>query len=320
MEKQLYSIIIPVYKSKEILATTLERVLNAMTEANMQFEIVFVDDGSQDGSFEEIKRLASIYSFVRGFRLSRNFGHQAALMIGLRESRGEFVAIMDDDLQDPPETLAKFFQALNDGTDVVYGVRRKRKERILKTAMYSFFYKILKFLSHIDIPLDAGDFCAMKRCVVDALLPLREANPFLRGIRAWVGFKQVGIEYERAARQHGKSGYTFTGYVNLAITGLIMFSYIPLRIATYLGILAAAISFLYAVVITTYWIFVPFDVPGYLSLIVVITFMGGVQLISIGVIGEYIARLNDNTRRWPIAIVAETTQIEAKNEYTCAGW
>lgn len=320
MEKQLYSIVIPVYKSKEILAATLERILKVMEEANRQFEIVFVDDGSQDGSFEEVKRLASIHKFVRGFRLSRNFGHQAALMIGLQKSCGDFVAIMDDDLQDPPEILSKFFQALNDGADVVYGVRRKRKERILKKVIFSIFYKILKILSYIDIPRDAGDFCAMKRFVLDTLLQLREANPFLRGIRAWVGFKQVGIEYERAARQHGKSGYTFAGYVNLAITGLIMFSYIPLRIATYLGILAAAISFLYAVVITTYWIFVPFDVPGYLSLVTIIIFLGGVQLISIGVIGEYIARLNDNTRRWPIAIVAETTQIEAKNEYTCAGW
>ena len=320
MEKQLYSIVIPVYKSKEILAATLERILKVMEEANRQFEIVFVDDGSQDGSFEEVKRLASIHKFVRGFRLSRNFGHQAALMIGLQKSCGDFVAIMDDDLQDPPEILSKFFQALNDGADVVYGVRRKRKERILKKVIFSIFYKILKILSYIDIPRDAGDFCAMKRFVLDTLLQLREANPFLRGIRAWVGFKQVGIEYERAERQHGKSGYTFRKYISIAITGLIMFSYIPLRIATYLGIFTAFISFLYAVVITTYWIFVPFDVPGYLSLIVVITFMGGVQLISIGVIGEYIARLNDNTRRWPIAIVAETTQIEAKNEYTCAGW
>jgi len=317
MEKQLHSIIIPVYNSKEILEALVERVSNVMREADLQFEIIFVDDGSQDDSFEEIKRLASIHSIIRGFRLSRNFGHQAALMIGLGESRGELVAIMDDDLQDPPELLPRLFQAVNSGADIAYGVRKGRKEHVLKRILYFVFYRILKLMSHIDIPLDAGDFCAMKRCVVDVLLRLREANPFLRGIRAWVGFKQVGIEYERAARHKGKSGYSLRGYVNLAITGLIMFSYIPLRIATYLGVFAASISFLYAIVIITYWIFVPFDVPGYLSLVAIITLLGGVQLISIGIIGEYIARLNDNVRRWPIAIVAETTQIEVSNEYTC---
>ncbi|MGA2916328.1 MAG: glycosyltransferase family 2 protein [Sedimentisphaerales bacterium] len=320
MEKQLHSIIIPVYNSKEILETLVEKVSNIMREADLHFEIVFVDDGSHDNSFEEIKRLASIHSVIRGFRLSRNFGHQAALMVGLQESRGELVAIMDDDLQDPPELLPKLFQTVNDDVDIAYGVRKKRKEGILKRFLYFVFYRILKFLSHIDIPLDAGDFCAMKRCVVNVLLQLREANPFLRGIRAWIGFKQVGVEYERAVRHKGKSGYSLRGYINLAITGLIMFSYIPLRIATYLGIFAAGISFLYAIVIITYWIFIPFNVPGYLSLVAIITLLGGVQLISIGIIGEYIARLNDNVRKWPVAIVAETTQqIKVANEYTCIG-
>jgi len=316
MERQLHSIVIPVYNSRDILPTLVERVSNVMSEEDLEFEMVLVDDGSRDDSFEEIRKLAAIHSFIRGFRLSRNFGHQAAVMIGLRESRGELVAIMDDDLQDPPELLPRLFQAV-ESADIAYGVRKRRKEGILKRVAYAVFYRILKILSHIDIPLDAGDFCAMKRGVVDVLLQLREANPFLRGIRAWVGFKQVGIEYERAERHKGESGYSLRGYVNLAITGLFMFSYIPLRIATYLGILVATVSFLYAVIIITYWIFKPFDVPGYLSLITVITLLGGVQLISIGIIGEYIARLNDNVRKWPVAIVAETTHMEVCNEHPC---
>lgn len=307
MRSQLHSIVVPVYQSRSSLETLVERVSKVMKEANICFEMVLVDDGSQDDSFGEIKRLASLHAFVRGFRLSRNFGHQAALTIGLRESRGDFVAIIDDDLQDPPEVLPGFFQALYDGADVAYGIRRGRKEGILKRFLYAAFYRVLDFLSTVNIPLDAGDFCVMKRCVVDALLQLPDANPFLRGIRSWVGFKQIGIEYERFARLEGSSGYTFRKYFGLAITGLLMFSYIPLHFATCLGIFAVLVSVLYTIAIITWWLFKPFYVPGYLSLVVIITFLGGVQLISIGIIGEYVARSNDNARKWPIAIVAETT-------------
>lgn len=310
MNNQLHSIVIPVYNSREILSSLVARIAAVMEETGLKFELVLVDDGSKDGSYGRIKELASKHEFIRAFRLSRNFGHQAALTIGLKKSRGEYVTIMDDDLQDPPEILPEFFHAMKKGADVVYGIRRKRKENLIKKILYSFFYKILTFLSSIEIPLDAGDFCVMRRCVADSLLELKEANPFLRGGRSWVGFRQVGIEYERSARQQGDSGYTWRGYLHFAITGLMMFSYIPLRIATYFGLFAAGISFLYAGIITVYWMFEPFDVPGYLSLVIIIIFLGGVQLISIGVIGEYVARLNDNVRSWPIAIVAETTQKE----------
>lgn len=311
MNNQLHSIVIPVYNSKEILESLVARISAIMEKSELEFELILVDDGSKDDSYGKIKQLASTNEFIRGFRLSRNFGHQAALTMGLKKSRGEYVTIMDDDLQDPPEILPEFFHAMNNGADVVYGIRKNRKENLIKKVLYSFFYRILTFLSTIEIPLDAGDFCVMRRCVVDALLKLREANPFLRGGRSWVGFRQVGVEYERAARQQGESGYTLRGYVHFAITGLMMFSYVPLRLATYFGLFAAGISFLYAGGITIYWMFEPFDVPGYLSLVIIIIFLGGVQLISIGVIGEYVARLNDNVRRWPIAIVAETTQKEA---------
>lgn len=310
MKNQLHSIVVPVYQSRDILEVLVARVSKVMDNAGLTFEMVLVDDGSKDGSFEKIKQLSTLHKFIRGFKLSRNFGHQSALSIGLSKSRGELVAIIDDDLQDPPEILPKFFQELYEGVDVVYGIRRRRKENIVKRILYVGFYRLLKFLSNIDIPVDAGDFCVMKRCVVDAMLQLKEANPFLRGIRSWVGFKQIGIEYERSARHHGESGYTLQKYFSLAITGMLMFSYIPLRIATYLGIFAAAASLLYAVVIITYWLIIPFNVPGYLSLVVIITFLGGVQLTSIGIIGEYVARINDNVRSWPVAIVSEATTGE----------
>lgn len=310
MKNQLHSIVVPVYQSRDILEVLVDRVSKVMDNAGLTFEMVLVDDGSKDGSFEKIRQLSALHKFIRGFKLSRNFGHQAALCIGLSKCRGEFIAIIDDDLQDPPEVLPKFFQALYEGVDVVYGVRRRRKEGVVKKILYAGFYRLLRILSNINIPVDAGDFCVMKRCVVDAMLQLRESNPFLRGIRSWVGFKQIGIEYERCARHQGESRYTMRKYFSLAITGMLMFSYIPLRIATYLGIFATAASSLYTVVIIIYWLIFPFNVPGYLSLVVIIAFLGGVQLTSIGIIGEYLARINDNVRSWPVAIVSEATTGE----------
>jgi dolichol-phosphate mannosyltransferase len=266
-----------------------------------------VDDGSADGSFEEIRRLSKLHFCVRGFRLSRNFGHQAAISIGLQESQGDFIAIIDDDLQDPPELLPGFFKCLYREVDVVYGIRRKRKEGFIKTFLYAAFYRILQKLSRVEIPPDAGDFCVMRRRVVDAMLRFTEANPFLRGIRSWIGFKQIGVEYQRAARLQGKSHYTWRKYLDLAFAGIFSFSYIPLRLATYLGIIAAATGFGFAVYVLLSKALHTFEVSGYTSLVVLITFLGGVQLICLGIIGEYLSRLNDNTRKWPVAVVAETT-------------
>jgi dolichol-phosphate mannosyltransferase len=284
-----------------------------MDDAHLDFELILVDDGSTDGSFEEIKRLASMHTFIRGYKLSRNFGHQAALTVGLKESRGTEIAIIDDDLQDPPDLLPMFFDKLAKGADVVYGIRRKRKEGRIKRFLFILFYWLLKKMSHIDIPQDSGDFCAMKRRVRDAIVQLYDANPFIRGFRAWVGFKQIGVEYERAARETGESGYTMSKYVKLAVTGIIMFSNLPLRIATYIGLLVAAFSAIYALAIIGRWLLVArFDVPGFLSILVLVTFIGGVQLVSIGIIGEYVGRLMENTRRWPVAIVDETTMESSK--------
>jgi len=311
MKTNLHTILVPVYNSRASLELLVNRVSRIMNDAQIHFELVLVDDGSEDGSFEEIKRLSKLHSFIRGFRLSRNFGHQAALVIGLEKSRGDFVAIIDDDLQDPPDILQDFFQRLYEDVDVVYGIRRKRKENFINKFLYGAFYRILRVLSNVEIPLDAGDFCAMRRCVVNAILQFKEANPFLRGIRSWVGFKQIGVEYQRDARLDGKSGYTLKKYFSFAVTGILSFSYIPLRLATIVGIVAAFIGFGFAVRIVYLRLIESFQVPGYASLIVVITFLGGVQLITIGVLGEYLARLSDNVRRRSVAVVAETTSEES---------
>lgn len=308
MKELLHSIIVPVYQSGASIETLVKRVSAVMDGAGIQFELILVDDGSQDDSFPEIKRLASIHTFIRGVRLSRNFGHQAAVTVGLQKCAGEIIAIIDDDLQDPPEILPHFFECLNQGTDVVYGVRKKRKEHLLKRAAFSAFYRIINAVSSVYIPEDSGDFCAMRKCVVTAMLQMPDANPFLRGTRAWAGFKQVGIEYERDARFQGESGYTLSKYFKLALTGILMFSHIPLRIATIFGVITSLFSFILAFYIIISWLIKPFNVPGYLSTIMAITLLGGVQLIAIGIIGHYLGYLIDNNRRWPVAFIAETTE------------
>ena len=304
----LYSIVVPVYNSKNSLAVLIKTISEVMKSNQLKYELILVDDGSSDNSFEEIVRLSKLFPSINGFKLSRNFGHQAAVLTGLQKSNGDIIAIIDDDLQDPPHILLQFFEQLTNGADVAYGVRRNRKENIIKRTLFSTFYFVLKQLSNINIPRDSGDFCAMKRRVVDSILKLQDGNPFLRGMRAWVGFNQIGIEYDREKRYYGKSGYSLKNYFRLATTGILTFSYVPLRIATYTGLLASILGILYAIAIVLYWFFVDsFDVPGYLSLIVIISFLGGIQLICIGIIGEYISRLNDNTRKWPIAIISDET-------------
>lgn len=307
MKGSLHSIIVPVYQSRASLETLVRRISTVMNGSGIQFELILVDDGSQDDSFAEIKRLSLIHPFIRGVRLSRNFGHQAAVTIGLQKCNGEIIAIVDDDLQDPPEILPHFFECLHQGTDVVYGVRKKRKENIFKRAIFSSFYRIINAVSSIHIPEDSGDFCAMRRCVVNAMLQMPDANPFLRGTRAWAGFRQVGFEYERDARFQGESGYTLSKYFKLALTGIIMFSHIPLRLATIFGVITSLLSFIIAFYMIIKWLIKPFDVPGYLSTFMAITLLGGIQLISIGIIGHYLGYLIDNNRRWPIAFIAETT-------------
>ena len=311
MKTNLHTIVVPVYNSRDTLELLVDRVSRIMNDCQIQFELVLVDDGSDDGSFKEIRRLSKSNDVVRGVRLSRNFGHQAALVIGLEKSRGDFIAIMDDDLQDPPEMLPHFFRQLYEDVDVVYGIRRKRKENFIRKFFYAAFYRILRILSKIEIPLDAGDFCVMKRSVVDAMLEFHESKPFLRGIRSWVGFKQAGVEYQREPRLNEKSRYTMKKYFALAATGILSFSYIPLRMATIFGMMTALIGFGFAAYVIWLWLIEPFEVPGYASLIVVVTFLGGIQLISIGVLGEYIARLSDNVRKSSVAVVAETTFEES---------
>lgn len=278
-------------------------------ESGWNLEVVLVDDGSRDQSFDRITELAQKYEYIRGIKLARNFGHQAAVKTGLTYCTGEYVAIIDDDLQDPPSLLPRFFQKLDEGYDVAYGVRQKRKESLIKKLSYNSFYRVLKRLSDTDIPLDSGDFCVMKRQVVENMLKLQEKNPFLRGIRAWVGFKQVGVEYERHARLEGESGYTLRKLMKIALDGIFSFSSVPIRLITFLGIIGLSFAFFYSALVVYGYFVHHLALKGFATLVIIISFFSSILLISLGIIGEYIVRIYDEVRDRPFSVIDKTVNL-----------
>ena len=303
------SVVIPVYNEGENVSVLYERLTRVMEEAKIDFEIVFVDDGSSDESVHSLNELRASDKRVVVVELARNFGHQVAITAGLDFARGRAIAVMDADLQDPPEVLPKFLAKWREGLDVVYAIREHRKEGWLKRTGYSAFYRLLRHVSNIEIPLDAGDFCVMDRRVVDLLKSMPERNRFVRGIRSWVGLKQVGLPVERHARHAGASKYTIGRLMLLALDGLISFSYVPLRIITALGLSVSFLSLLLAVFFFVKKLLQGLNPPGYASLIVSIFFLAGIQLITLGVIGEYVGRIFEEAKRRPMYILRRTPSI-----------
>lgn len=303
---KLISIIVPVYNSASFMHKLLEAIDAEKIKQNWNLELILIDDGSKDGSYKKIQELKNKYAYIRGFRLARNFGHQSAVSLGLNEVKGDYIAIIDDDLQDPPSLLPQFFNKLDEGYDVVYGVRTKRKENFLKVFAYNSFYRILKRLSEVDIPLDSGDFCVMKKCVVENMLKLQERNPFLRGIRSWVGFKQLGFEYERQLRFGGESGYTFKKLIKIASDGIFSFSNLPLRLITFLGLIGVIFSVIYSIYILTKLLIYGINVEGFVTIVIMIMFFGSVNLLAMGILGEYLARIYTESKNRPHYIIAES--------------
>ena len=271
--------------------------------------MIFVDDGSKDKSFEKIEELSRTYTYIRGIKLSKNFGHQIAVKTALSHCTGDYIAIIDDDLQDPPSLLPGFFKYLDEGYDVAYGVRKKRKESFIKRFFYTSFYRILKNMSDIHIPIDSGDFCVMKKHVVDNMLKLQEQNPFLRGIRAWVGFKQIGVEYERHARLDGQSGYTLKKLMKIALDGIFSFSTAPIRLITILGTIGFVFACVYSINIIIARIRGDIDVKGFATLTIIISFFSSLILICLGIIGEYIVRIYDEVRNRPYTVIERTVNL-----------
>lgn len=312
----MISIVIPLYNEEENVNQIHKRLTDASILWKEDYEIVFIDDGSYDHTLDLLKALCKTDPKIRIIKLSRNFGHQAAISAGIKQSKGDAVIIMDGDLQDPPEELPRFLEKWREGYDVVFAVRKKRKENIFKKIAYKSFYRLLNLISDINIPLDSGDFCLMDKRVVRILNnEMIEYNRFVRGLRAYVGFRQIGVEYNRDERAAGEVKYTVKKLIKLAIDGLLDFSTFPLRIATYLGFLIALPSFIVGLFFIIHRIldfkflgYSPSDTPGLASLAVGVFFLGGVIMIILGVIGEYIGRIYSEVKKRPFFIVDEIYQ------------
>jgi dolichol-phosphate mannosyltransferase len=307
-----YSIVIPVYNEEDIIGALLEEIRNDMAQLGNTYEIVVVDDGSADRTWEVLRIASEKDPSIVAYRLSRNFGHQAAIYAGLTNAQGRAVGIMDGDGQDPSKVMVQMFKHWQEGYDVVYGVRRKRKEHLLKRFLYSAYYRILRKIASIDIPLDSGDFCVMDRRVVDFILSMEDKSPFLRGLRSWYGGRQLPLEYERAARLGGKVKYSYLKLVDLSISGITSFSKLPLGIAIFLGGIICFGAFSYCLIIVLRKLI--FDSPsygigvGWSFLIALVAFMGGLALMLMGLVGEYIKHIFDSVKKFPVFIVRESTK------------
>ena len=313
----MISIIIPCYNEQLVLQNLYHRVTQAANKFHDEWEVIAVNDGSKDETLKILKQLNMEDNRWKIVSFARNFGHQTAVSAGIRYAAGDCVIIMDADLQDPPEILDQFIEKWQQGFEVVYAIRKKRKESIAKRLCYYVFYRILRKLSNIDIPLDSGDFCLMDRRIVNILNSMPERNRFIRGMRAWAGFRHIGIEYERHSRAAGEPQYTLSKLVKLAFDGVFSFSISPLHYILFSGLTISTLSFLIGIFTFIQRIFTSFfseiglePVPGYATTIIGIFFLGGIQLICIGVIGEYIGRIYDEVRRRPLWVVKETTGID----------
>jgi len=309
----MVSIVIPIYNEEKVIPQLYKRLLSAAPAWGEAYEIILVDDGSTDNSLEIMRLYAYKNHDFKVVQLSRNFGHQAAISAGMRVAKGDAVVIMDGDLQDPPEELPRFLSKWREGNDVVYAIRTRRKEGMFKKTAYFLFYRILGWMSDIDIPLDSGDFCVMDKKVVKALnYEFPENIRFIRGLRAFAGYKQVGVKYERDKRAAGEVKYTFGKLVTLALDGIFGFSTFPLRLSTYLGILISIPSFCIGIFFIFHRIldfkimgYSPSDTPGLATLGVGMFFLGGIILIILGILGEYLGRIYVEVKRRPFYIINE---------------
>lgn len=301
------TVVIPAYNEEQSIEPMVERLVLALEQRVDGLEILFVDDGSRDGTWQRIAELASRDTRVRGIRFARNFGHQAALTAGVDAATGRAVVIIDADLQDPPEVIPEMIERWRAGAEVVYGQREEREgETFFKKATAAAFYRLLRRITNVDIPVDTGDFRLMGPRAVAAFRALPERNRFIRGLVAWIGFPQVAVRYRRQARHAGETKYPLRKMVRFALDGITSFSFLPLRLATLLGFTVSVLSFLYIVVVIILKL-IGINWPGYTSMMASILFLGGVQLVMIGVLGEYVARTFDEVKRRPLYLVGEST-------------
>ena len=323
----MISVILPFHNEQETLPALYPRLTAAAQTWGADYEVIAIDDGSTDSTAGMLDAICREDPHWKLLRFSRNFGHQAAVSAGIHYSSGDAVVVMDSDLQDPPEQLHRFLAKWREGYQVVYAIRTKRKENIFKRAAYYLFYRLLKRLSSIDIPLDSGDFSVIDRSVVNVLKLLPERTRFVRGLRSWAGFRQVGVAYERDARYAGEVKYTFRKLVQLAINGILSFSSAPLRLASWLGVTLCGLS-VTLVMLLVVWRLANFEIlgmkpgnsVGWTSLISLILFLSGIQMLVIGMIGEYLARVFDEVQGRPPWIIGYARGFEPEQLAAPVGW
>ncbi|MFT5165059.1 MAG: glycosyltransferase involved in cell wall biosynthesis [Saprospiraceae bacterium] len=301
------SVIIPVYNEEDNIYKLHERLKSVLDQLGVKYEMIFVNDGSKDNSMPMIRALSKQHPEVCYIDLSRNFGHQVAVTAGLDKSNGKAVVIIDADLQDPPELIIEMYKKMKEGFEVVYAKRKQRKgESLFKLWTAKVFYRLLSKITAISIPVDTGDFRIMDRKIVEILKEMPEKNKYLRGQISWIGFNQTFVEYERQERLAGETGYTFHKMLRFALDGITGFSDLPLKIVTYFGFIVSFFAFL-MMLYALYARFIIQDYePGWASLMVVILFIGGVQMIAVGIMGEYLSRMNNNIRNRPLYIIRDT--------------
>ena len=315
------SIVIPLYNEEQVLPTLIERLNLLRKSADIRFEFVLIDDGSSDDTAAIIRSVGLTDPGYKTVFLSRNFGHQIAVSVGMAEATASrAVMIIDGDLQDPPELVFDFYRKIKEGFEIVYAVRKTRKEHFVKRFMYKSFYRILNAIIDIKIPLDSGDFCMISRRVNDILVSMPEQNRFVRGLRGWVGFRQYGYEYDRAERFAGKSKYSLKKLFQLAYDGIYNFSEFPLKIILKLGVFTLSVSFVYFLYIVAKKIFYPDSVPqGFATIIIFLIFFCGVQLVCLGIMAEYLSRIHKEVKSRPLYIIKSkienTTEIPIPRQW-----
>jgi dolichol-phosphate mannosyltransferase len=315
------SIIVPCFNEQDVLPEVFDRLSSVAATWGMDYEVVCVDDGSGDRTWELLKAQNQKDARWHYLSFARNFGHQTAVSAGLFYASGDAVVVMDADLEDPPEEISRLLAKWREGYDVVYGVRQKRKEGWGKRLCYWTFYRVMARLVAFEIPLDTGDFCLVSRRVADTINAMPERNRFVRGLRAWSGFRQTGVTYERAARFAGTPKYGFAKLVKLATDGLFSFSTIPLRVATYLGLSVSALAFVGVVFTLAQKLFSAefariglAPTSGFPTIVISILFIGGVQLICLGILGEYIGRIYEEVKGRPLWILRDSAGLVVRDK------